>query len=165
MVRLFSATCRSRILTSSIVQGALCRCKHPLPYPRERTNHFAQRPLNLLSTSYVPSYRRAHADPLTSSALRFTLSLLIVAAQRLVLDLRKVTDEHDEVSTTRVGREVERAVQALPRSRSASPIVFVDLEALVGDGHGTARGRRRGAALELTALRGGGRDRDRTVRA
>lgn len=108
---------------------------------------YADRPLNLLSTS-------------------FTLSLLIVAAQRLVLDLRKVTDEHDEVSTTRVGREVERAVQALPRSRSASPIVFVDLEALVGDGRGTARGRARsrGAALELTALRGGGRDRDRTVR-
>ncbi|EIW61378.1 uncharacterized protein TRAVEDRAFT_44194 [Trametes versicolor FP-101664 SS1] len=106
---------------------------------------YADRPLNLLSTS-------------------FTLSLLIVAAQRLVLDLRKVTDEHDEVSTTRVGREVERAVQALPRSRSASPIVFVDLEALVGDGRGTTRGRRRGAALELTALRGGGRDRDRTVR-
>ncbi len=92
---------------------------------------------------------------------RFTLSLLIVAAQRLVLDLRKVTDEHDEVSTTRVGREVERAVQALPRSRSASPIVFVDLEALIwgGDGRGTSRARRHDAALELTALRGGGRDR------
>lgn len=140
--------------------------QYPSPFPEGRTNHYTQRPLNLLSTSYVPSYRRAHADPLTSSASRFTLSLLIVAAQRLVLDLRKVTDEHDEVSTTRVGREVERAVQALPRSRSASPIVFVDLEALVGDGRGTARARARsrGAALELTALRGGGRDRDRTVR-
>lgn len=81
-----------------------------------------------------------------------------------MLDLRKVTGEHDEVSTTRVGREVERAVQALARSRSGSPIVFVDLEALVGDGRGTARARGRSAALELTALRGGGRDRDRTVR-
>ncbi|KAI0677173.1 hypothetical protein C8Q78DRAFT_960801, partial [Trametes maxima] len=55
----------------------------------------------------------------------FTLCLMIVASQRLVLDLRKVT-EHDGLSTTRVGREVERAMGALPRSRSPSPILFVE---------------------------------------
>ncbi|KAI0638558.1 hypothetical protein C8Q77DRAFT_1154181 [Trametes polyzona] len=67
----------------------------------------ADRPLNMLSTS-------------------FTLCLMIVAGQRLVLDLRKVTDAHDGLSTTRVGREVERAIEALGPSRSPSPIVFVD---------------------------------------
>ena len=53
-----------------------------------------------------------------------------VAAQRLVLDLRKDTD-FDELSTTRVGREVERAIEALPRSRSPSPIVFVEVDSAV----------------------------------
>ncbi|KAI8982753.1 hypothetical protein BD414DRAFT_548706, partial [Trametes punicea] len=64
------------------------------------------RPLNMLSTT-------------------FTLCLMIVAGQRLVLDLRKETD-HDDLSTTRVGREIERAIEALPRSRSPSPIVFAE---------------------------------------
>ncbi|KAI0775864.1 hypothetical protein BD413DRAFT_470108, partial [Trametes elegans] len=61
--------------------------------------------------------------PLNMLSNTFTLCLMIVTGQRLVLDLRKVTDD-DDVSTTRVGREVERALSALPRSRSPSPIVF-----------------------------------------
>ncbi|KAH9899472.1 hypothetical protein C8Q73DRAFT_322722 [Cubamyces lactineus] len=71
----------------------------------------ANRPLNMLSNS-------------------FTLCLMNVAAQRLVLDLRKETD-FDGLSTTRVGREVERAIEALPRSRSPSPIVFVEVDSAV----------------------------------
>ncbi|KAI0650364.1 hypothetical protein C8Q79DRAFT_381243 [Trametes meyenii] len=67
-----------------------------------------------------------HADsPLNMLSNQFTLCLMIVASQRLVLDLRKVT-EHDGLSTTRVGREVERAMDALPRSRTPSPILFVE---------------------------------------
>ena len=52
---------------------------------------------------------------------------MIAAGQRLVLDLRKVSSE-DTLSTTRIGREVERAIEALPhtRSREPSPIVFAD---------------------------------------
>ena len=53
-----------------------------------------------------------------------------VAAQRLVLYLRKETD-FEGFSTTRVGREVERAIEALPRSRSPSPIVFVEVDSAV----------------------------------
>lgn len=109
---------------------------------------------------------------------------MIVAGQRLVLDLRMVTDEHDGLSTTRVGREVERAIEALARPRSPSPIVFVDrsrstplspspsprdasreptgLRALVAMGDGLRRDGRKGGdvVLELTALTGGvGSDR------
>lgn len=62
-----------------------------------------------------------------SALSSFTLCLMNVAAQRLVLDLRKDTD-FDGLSTTRVGREVERAIEALPRSRSPSPIVFVEVD-------------------------------------
>ncbi len=58
-------------------------------------------------------------------ANNFTLCLMIAAAQRLVLDLRKVSSD-DTLSTTRVGREVERAIEAMPRSREPSPIVFAD---------------------------------------
>lgn len=55
----------------------------------------------------------------------FTLCLMTATGQRLVLDLRKVSTD-DSLSTTRVGREVERAIEALPPSRSPSPIVFAD---------------------------------------
>lgn len=68
--------------------------------------HLLQRPLNMLANN-------------------FTLCLMIAAAQRLVLDLRKVSSD-DTLSTTRVGREVERAIEAMPRSREPSPIVFAD---------------------------------------
>ena len=56
---------------------------------------------------------------------------MIVAGQRLVLDLRKVSAD-DALSTTRVGREVDRAIEALRAdlshspSRSPSPILFAD---------------------------------------
>ncbi|CDO69589.1 hypothetical protein BN946_scf184759.g29 [Trametes cinnabarina] len=69
----------------------------------------ANRPLNMLSNT-------------------FTLCLMIVAGQRLVIDLRKETN-YDSLSSTRLGREIERAIEALPRSRSPSPIIFVDGEA------------------------------------
>ncbi|KAI0682617.1 hypothetical protein C8Q76DRAFT_321864 [Earliella scabrosa] len=73
-----------------------------------------------------------HADrPLNLLANTFTLCLMLVAGQRLVLDLRKVSAD-DALSTTRVGREVDRAIEALRAdlshspSRSPSPILFAD---------------------------------------
>ncbi|KAI0737698.1 hypothetical protein C8Q80DRAFT_1055307, partial [Daedaleopsis nitida] len=81
-----------------------------LPWRPHQSNLTAQRPLNMVANS-------------------FTLSVVIVAGQRLVLDLRKVSTS-DELSTTRVGREVNRAIGALPhtssRARSPSPLVFAD---------------------------------------
>ena len=41
-----------------------------------------------------------------------TNSLLIIAGQRLVLDLRRVSGR-DAITSTRVGREVDRALAAL----------------------------------------------------
>ncbi|KAI0355316.1 hypothetical protein OH77DRAFT_1479766 [Trametes cingulata] len=80
----------------------------------------------LFSSSFnILVWARDSNRPLNMLSSSFTLCLMIVAGQRLVLDLRKVTD-HDGLSTTRVGREIERAIEALPRSRSRSPIVFVD---------------------------------------
>ncbi|PIL37512.1 hypothetical protein GSI_01206 [Ganoderma sinense ZZ0214-1] len=67
---------------------------------------YGDRPLNLLGTS-------------------FTLCLMIPAGQRLVLDLRKVSS-NDSLSTTRVGREVDRAIEAMAPSRTPSPIVFAE---------------------------------------
>lgn len=63
-------------------------------------------------------------------ASTFTLCVLISANLRLVLDLRQVS-RSDDLSTTRVGREVDRAIRALPhthprRSRSRSTLVFAD---------------------------------------
>ncbi len=55
----------------------------------------------------------------------FTLCLMIAAGQRLVLDLRKVSSS-DALSTTRVGREIERAIEAMAPSRSPSPIIFAE---------------------------------------
>ncbi|KAI0758085.1 hypothetical protein C8Q74DRAFT_1390378 [Fomes fomentarius] len=57
----------------------------------------------------------------------FTLCLMVSAGQRLVLDLRKVSND-DRLSTTHIRREVSRAVDALrlSRTRSPSPIVFSD---------------------------------------
>ncbi|OBZ70481.1 hypothetical protein A0H81_09761 [Grifola frondosa] len=62
-------------------------------------------------------------SPRNMLANSFTLTLITIAGQRLVLGLRKIGGL-EEVSTTRVGREVERAIDALPPSRSPSPIVF-----------------------------------------
>ncbi|KAI0832806.1 hypothetical protein BC628DRAFT_1415050 [Trametes gibbosa] len=78
------------------------------------------------NTFNIVVWARASDRALNMLSTSFTLCLMIVAGQRLVLDLRKVTGEFDGLSTTRVGREVERAIDALPRSRSPSPIVFVD---------------------------------------
>ena len=58
-------------------------------------------------------------------ATTFTLCLMIAAGQRLVLDLRKVSSD-DSLSTTRVGREVNRAIEAMAPSRSPSPIIFAE---------------------------------------
>ncbi|KAI0375966.1 hypothetical protein BV20DRAFT_960051 [Pilatotrama ljubarskyi] len=82
--------------------------------------------VTLFSNSFnILVWARDSDRPLNMLSSSFTLCLMIVAGQRLVLDLRKVTD-HDGLSTTRVGREIERAIEALPRSRSPSPIMFVD---------------------------------------
>ncbi|KAM5534441.1 hypothetical protein V8D89_011908 [Ganoderma adspersum] len=63
--------------------------------------------------------------PLNMLATTFTLCLMIAAGQRLVLDLRKVSSD-DALSTTRVGREVDRAIEAMASSRSPSPIIFAE---------------------------------------
>ena len=55
----------------------------------------------------------------------FTLCLMIAAGQRLVLDLRKISTD-DTLSTTRIGREVERAIEAMATARPPSPIVFAE---------------------------------------
>ncbi|RPD66806.1 hypothetical protein L227DRAFT_569020 [Lentinus tigrinus ALCF2SS1-6] len=72
-------------------------------------------------------WRYYYDRPLNMLGNNFTLCLMIVVGQRLVLDLRKVSSD-DTLSTTRVGREVERAIEAMPhpRSRESSPIVFAD---------------------------------------
>ncbi|KAI9064914.1 hypothetical protein FKP32DRAFT_1675297 [Trametes sanguinea] len=85
----------------------------------------ANRPLNMLSNTYVIAILPARYGTWYNGPYRFTLCLMIVAGQRLVLDLRKETD-YNSLSTTRLGREIERAIEALPRSRTPSPIVFVD---------------------------------------
>ena len=74
---------------------------------------------------------RTPQRPLNLLANTFTLCLMLVAGQRLVLDLRKVSAD-DALSTTRVGREVDRAIEALRAdlahspSRSPSPILFAE---------------------------------------
>ncbi|EJF62251.1 hypothetical protein DICSQDRAFT_161121 [Dichomitus squalens LYAD-421 SS1] len=68
--------------------------------------YYAERALNMLANS-------------------FTLCLMISAGQRLVLDLRKISTD-DALSTTRIGREVERAIEAMATARSPSPIVFAE---------------------------------------
>ncbi|KAH9854967.1 hypothetical protein C2E23DRAFT_901880 [Lenzites betulinus] len=129
------------------------------------------------NTFNILVWARDSDRPLYMLSNSFTLCLLIVAGQRLVLDLRKVTDAHDGPSTTRVGREVERAIEALPPSRSPSPIVFVaqSLDAVsalgrthtigvVGDRNGGMWVKGRVAeGIELIALRGGERDDGRTL--
>ncbi|KAL7282681.1 hypothetical protein ACG7TL_004155 [Trametes sanguinea] len=77
--------------------------------------------------------------PLNMLSNTFTLCLMIVAGQRLVLDLRKETD-YNSLSTTRLGREIERAIEALPPSRTPSPIVFVDRAAARSSLDDVARG-------------------------
>ncbi|RDX53728.1 hypothetical protein OH76DRAFT_1144380 [Lentinus brumalis] len=79
----------------------------------------------LCSLFNILVWRYYYNRPLNMLANNFTLCLMIAAAQRLVLDLRKVSSD-DTLSTTRVGREVERAIEAMPRSREPSPIVFAE---------------------------------------
>ena len=52
-------------------------------------------------------------------------ALIIIAGQRLVLDLRRVS-RPASLSTTHVGREVDRAIAALREPGAPSPIVFAD---------------------------------------
>ncbi|KAI0737711.1 hypothetical protein C8Q80DRAFT_1294255 [Daedaleopsis nitida] len=67
------------------------------------------------------------AGPLNMLASTFTLCVLISANIRLVLDLRQVSTS-DDLSTTRVAREVSRAIRARPltntrhHSRGPSPL-------------------------------------------
>ena len=109
-----------------------------------------------------------HATTLENSTAERRSRLMIVAGQRLVLDLRKVTDAHDGLSTTRVGREVERAIEALGPSRSPSPIVFVDHRSgyTPAPGTPTSPGRARPDLVELGPLvpsPGGGSRRSSAV--
>ncbi|KAI0737710.1 hypothetical protein C8Q80DRAFT_299398 [Daedaleopsis nitida] len=67
--------------------------------------------------------------PLNMLATTWTLCVMLCANIRLVLDLRQVSTS-DDLSTTRVAREVSRAIRALPltntRHHSRSPIPLVD---------------------------------------
>ncbi|KAI0782840.1 hypothetical protein C8Q75DRAFT_492026 [Abortiporus biennis] len=67
-------------------------------------------------------------SPRNMMANTITVCLVNVAGQRLVLDLRQIDRSCHTLSTSRLGREVDRVFQGIipisPRSRSPSPIIF-----------------------------------------